>query len=137
MPPSDPSAVGLAGLNPYQSPQTSCQIEGVVFNDGVQHCQAELLRGGFLYRRLRVYGQVEADVEWDGRTARECIRVGSKTVVSKWPLWYIPRFDFQLRSADQSLPATVELRLSWGLPLLVRRFRLLISGRTVYSEGDW
>ena len=124
--------------NPYVSPAVPCHTDSELRYDPAHliietTCEARRM----LYRRIRLYGQVQGTIEWDARSVLEVIRVGKKAVRRTCPFWYTPRFEFVIETEERRFPATIDVRLSRVLPIFVRKFRLIIEGQVAYQEGDW
>lgn len=90
---------------------------------------------GLLFRELRLYGFINAEIAWDARHSVEQVCVNGQRAASKLSLWFVPHFDFELTTSIGTLPAAIDVEVSWLL--FVRAFRLTIDGTVVYGEGRY
>lgn len=125
--------------NPYRSPadeqkrSSPLQVAGSAGSNVL----ASRTTRGFLKRRIRLSGGIEADLEWIGDSPVERIRVNGTTVASQFALWYCPKFQFDLERLEDRCQITVEIRLSRFAPIFVRGFRIIVNGTVVYLEGQF
>jgi hypothetical protein len=98
---------------------------------------AAATRRGWLHRAIRLQGEVEATVEYNGWGAGyESVLVDGQEVSRRQStMWFVPEFDFSIRCAEGPVPARLEVRVApW---LRIRALRLTVAGTVVYAEGRW
>jgi hypothetical protein len=95
---------------------------------------AALRTWGVVRRVVQLVGEIEADVEWNGRgLGYESVRIDGVTVDRRpSSVWFVPEFEFDLPGGYQGF---LEVRV-WPW-LGVRALRLSVDGHVVYSEGRW
>lgn len=130
---TDIRAASAAAENPYASPQQpAAPMLGGCPGEPVT---AELVEGSAMRRVFHLSGGVQGRLEWNAQWPVEFIRVQDCKVVAQHAIWYVPHFRFELPTEYGRLPAEVHVRMSRGLPIFLRSFRLIIDGQQVYAEG--
>ncbi len=128
--------MGANALNPYRSPHSvdvAWPVRG--FDEGPIH--AVLLEAAWRFRRVRLVGRVEAELEWNARWPIEFVRVNGRKVQAKSAFWYAQRFQFDLETSSHPVSIQVEVELSlldfmmWDA---VNRFAVLVDEELVYQE---
>jgi len=95
-----------------------------------------VMRSSTLYRRLRLEGQIQAEIEWDARGAIEHVNVNGRKVVGQMAFFSsIPHFEFDMYAGGRKFHVTIDLRTF--LVYITTAFRLAIDGQVVYAEGRW
>lgn len=125
--------------NPYQSPSVDIGETVVVGSTAIEGLTVALVKRRELYRRVRLSGVLEAELEWSGDWPIEYVRVNGQTVMSKFGFPYVPQFAFDLKSpAGDVFHTIVDVQL-WPkiFPFAVRAFRITVGDTVVYSEGPW
>lgn len=98
---------------------------------------AILVESGWLRRCVKLLAPAETMIEYNGRgIGYESVLVDGGVALrptSWW--WFIPRFDFTIETQNGALPVSLEVRV-WPW-LCIRKFRLIVANKCVYSEGRW
>ncbi len=120
--------------NPYRSPQSQCVAAWPVPAAANARMEAVLVQRGWLYRRVRLFGGLDAEVEWNGRWPMEFVCVNGRKVAEKHAFFYVPHFAFELPTSLGLRQVTVDLRIS--LMPAVKRFQISVNDQVVYLEGS-
>ena len=120
--------------NPYQSPQSQRVTAWPVPAVANARLEAALVQSGWLYRRVRLFGRLEAEVEWNGRWPVEFVCVNGHKVAAKHAFFYVPHFAFELPTSMGPCRMTLDLHIS--LVPAVKRFQISVDGQVVYLEGS-
>lgn len=105
--------------------------------DEDSNTDAILAESGWLRRCIQLLTPIGTTIEYNGRGfGFESVLVDQIIVIRETSrLWFIPRFDFEIEVENGPVPVSVEVRV-WPW-LCIRKFRLLVGTKCVYSEGRW
>jgi len=128
----------MVQLNPYQPSSVSLRRSavGVVAEEHPAGIAIELTGSRTLVRRFQLSGRFEAEVEWNASGCFEFIRVNGDKVCSRFAsLRSIPRFQFELRSANgrQTMAGVIDVSVRWAF--VTEAFRFCLNGFPIYREG--
>ena len=123
-------------INPYQSPQVELHPSHLVTWNPAAPLEAKLIKSNALYRCVRLFGRLEAELTWNANGPVEYVSVNGSCVASQHAfLRSIPRFDFDLHTRHRVIAVSVEVNVVWVY--FTRAFQILVEHETAYTEGLW
>jgi hypothetical protein len=138
------SHLSTAEVNPYAAPQDQARREWPLLPasdwGSLDLRLANVTRRG-LVRILRLTGTLDSEILYDGFTPPSERILVNGVVRARGPIWYpalvAPTVEFTIEADGYRLPARIDAKAGfspWTI-LGLARFRLIIAGRVLYSEG--
>ena len=127
----------MSDRNPYAAPRAP--VTGAVQPDRLSDTiSARLERRGWLFRRIRLTGRVNATIEFNGRWPSEVVRrdgmVVSRLYNGALLRVVLPAHEFDASASEGSSRARLELDASWWPYPGLRAVRLFVDDELVYVE---
>lgn len=139
-----PPDVFAPDINPYAAPQDQARGEWPLLPESdwgsLDLRLANVTRRG-LVRIIRLAGVLDSEILYDGFTPPSERILVNGIVRARGPVWYpalvAPTVEFTIEADGYRLPARIDAKAGlspWTL-LGLARFRLVIAGRVLHSEG--